>query len=243
MVASVVVGGGIRRSTPTASLPRARNMASFCPVVYFWDRDLALEVAVDVLIIGLALNNACGFGAHYCLPMEDRPAWEREMVRVFLSEHDDAHARFVSYNLRGTAGTNARSAAAPLALGVKSADPQSKWEMAGAIGAVVCTIYFFVTTIVNVMSVLRSAFSSPSWVCPRIYVDELSAHGVLALGGGGWCVRCSLSASAGASALGLDRRTRPRASCWFGAVITCSCMGLEDCFVTERMRLCPPTMN
>ncbi len=57
MVASVVVGGwDAAVHADRIRYPRARNMASFAPVVYFWIALLVLEVAVDVLVIGLAFK-------------------------------------------------------------------------------------------------------------------------------------------------------------------------------------------
>ena len=133
--------------------------------------------------------------------MDDRAAWEREMVRVFLSEHD-APCPGCGYNLRGTPGDKCPECAAPLALGIRHDDPKSRWEMIGAIGAVVCTIYFCVTASVSVFWMLKSALSSPSVGYLRSYMwTGMSAHLILAVGSAAWCL-----------AMLLARKRRPRPS-------------------------------
>ena len=56
MVGSLVVGGwDTAVHADRIRYPRARNIASFAPVVHVWTAILALEVAIDVVAIGLAL--------------------------------------------------------------------------------------------------------------------------------------------------------------------------------------------
>ncbi len=133
--------------------------------------------------------------------MEDRAAWEREMVRVFLSEHD-APCPGCGYNLRGTPGDKCPECATPLALGIRNDDPRSRWEMVGAIGVVVCAIYFGVMLVRQAWWLFSGPYTSSN-IGPmqRYFWMSLASQLILALGAAGWCV-----------AMFAARRRKPRPS-------------------------------
>ena len=135
--------------------------------------------------------------------MEDRGAWEREMVRVFLAEHD-ALCPGCGYNLRGTPGDRCPECARPLVLGIRNDDSQSRWEMVGMVGVVVCSIYFGFMLVLRARWLFDAAFTSSSMGGVRSLLwMQLVSQVILSVGSIGWCIAMFATRTPTLSAVGL----------------------------------------
>ena len=133
--------------------------------------------------------------------MDDRAAWEREMVRVFLAEHD-APCPGCGYNLRGTTGDKCPECAAALELGLKGGRRKSRWDTLAVIAVCVSALYFLAQGGFQVWMLVRGVYRGTSLAPIRL---EMAIHAGLAMLVGivclGWCI-----------AIRLARPLRPRPS-------------------------------